>query len=310
MKRIKQIFGIIKSEDIYHRKYDKLLNYYETYRKRDELSYEKNTVSCVIFSKDRPLQLYTLLQSMLTNLENLCKIIVLYDVSSEKYEQAYEEIHIDSISDLIHFVKQANFKQNLIEVLNNLNTEKVFFLVDDIVFTEPCDLKRIIDIDSDKYVLSLRLGNNIRYSYTVGREQKKPDFFELEGTTDLICWEWRNGDIDWGYPLSVDGNIFITKEILCMTSNLDFSAPNSYETELQIFNDILFNRFGLCFKKSKLVNIPINKVQTENTNRAGVIHQDFLLEKWREGYMIDISKLSGIVNYSAHQEIDIKFVKR
>ncbi len=312
MRIIRKVFGLSKNdtEAIYRYRYEKLLDYYEAYRKVDRLNYVKSTVSCVIFSKDRPLQLYSLLKSMLQHVNNLCKVIILYDVSSEDFNRAYNEMRMDSLSDLFHFIKQTDFKQDLINILENLNTEKLFFLVDDIVFTESCDLQKIIAIDSNRYILSLRLGENIEYSYTVGRDQKKPDFFKSEDVCDLLYWEWRNGDIDWGYPLSVDGNIFFTKEILCMTSTLDFLAPNSYETELQIFNDILFRRCGVCYKKSKIVNIPINKVQNENTNKAGIIQTNYLLDKWREGYMLDIGKLYGLNNYSAHQEIEIEYVKR
>jgi hypothetical protein len=69
-------------------------------------------------------------------------------------------------------------------------------------------------------------------------------------------------------------------------------------------------RTGAGYRKSKIVNIPCNKVQKENKNICGSIHQDFLLEQWMKGYQMDYRSLYGFPNVSAHQEIPFDLVKR
>ena len=54
----------------------------------------------------------------------------------------------------------------------------------------------------------------------------------------------------------------------------------------------------------------LNKVQKENKNIHGDIHQDFLLEQWRAGKRIDYRKLYGLQNISAHQEVTIELVPK
>ena len=66
----------------------------------------------------------------------------------------------------------------------------------------------------------------------------------------------------------------------------------------------------MSFKKSRIVNIPANMVQNEVNNIHGSIHQNDLLQKWFDGWVIDHKKFRGWLNYSVHQEADFKFIMR
>jgi len=103
---------------------------------------------------------------------------------------------------------------------------------------------------------------------------------------------------------------FPHKKLFAMTKLIHFSAPNTYEDQLQKFRRFFLFRMGVGYKKSKIVNIPCNKVQKENKNIYGNIHQDFLLEQWLKGYQMDYRSLYGFSNTSAHQEIPFEFIKR
>jgi len=62
--------------------------------------------------------------------------------------------------------------------------------------------------------------------------------------------------------------------------------------------------------KSRIVNIPCNRVQVEVDNRHGSEHQDALLEKWNQGFQMNYRKIYGFVTESAHQEIPFEFIRR
>jgi hypothetical protein len=115
---------------------------------------------------------------------------------------------------------------------------------------------------------------------------------------------------DWSYPLSIDGHFFSIQEIATMTKLIDFSAPNTYEDQLQKFRRFFLFRTGVGYKKSKIVNIPCNRVQEENKNIYGNVHQEYLLEQWQKGYQMDYQNLYGFNNISAHEEITFRFKKR
>ena len=101
-----------------------------------------------------------------------------------------------------------------------------------------------------------------------------------------------------------------TLEVLLISNCSDFKAPNSYEIALKAFNDIVISRKGLCFNESKILNLPINRVQNEVNNISGNISVDFLLDKWNQGYCLDTSILKGHVPLSVHEDHPVKFIKR
>lgn len=267
----------------------------------------------IVFSKDRALQLHALLSSYLENVISPVPLHILYHTSTEEHRKSYEEI-VKIFSGKFSFIKQdsdASFKSNLEQILDLVRSPKVFFLVDDILIIDKFDMRDIASFDTDKVVPSLRMGLNLKKCYTIKKEQPLPELISYtDGDEDKIFWKWNQGVYDWSYPLSVDGHFFSTQEITAITKLIDFSAPNTYEDQLQKFRRFFLFRMGVGYKKSKIVNIPCNKVQTENKNICGDTHQDLLLEQWMKGYQMDYRCLYGFSNVSAHEEIPFGFIKR
>jgi len=212
------------------------------------------------------------------------------------------------------FIKQSSsisFKGDLEKILDSVLAQKVFFLVDDILIINGFDMQDFAKFDTDKLVPSLRMGLNLKKCYPIQRDQPLPELLPYtEIDENKIFWKWNQGIHDWSYPLSVDGHFFSTQEITAMTKLIDFSAPNTYEDQLQKFRRVFLFRLGTGYRQSKIVNIPCNKVQKENKNICGNLHQNFLLEQWLKGYQMDYRSLYGFPNISAHQEIPFEFIKR
>lgn len=270
-----------------------------------------SNVSIIIFSKDRAIQLHALLASFFELVKGDATIYVLYTISDYEHETAYEDVRKIFKEQNVKFIKEKDFRRDLIEVLDAISTKKMFFLVDDIIFTEPFELSDFIKYNTKKYVPSLRMGRNLTYAYTTQQEQPLPNFIRDElADNNKFIWKWENGSLDWGYPLSVDGHLFDSREIGTLIKNSNFKAPNTLEESLQLYNNIYKTRYGLCYNKSVIVNIPCNKVQLENNNISGNMTPTTLLSKWNEGYQIDYKKLFSYNNISAHQDIELEFIKR
>ena len=279
----------------------------------------KSDVTGVVFSMDRAMQLHALLGSYRDNVANGPKLTIIYRVTSESHEKAYQGV-LDEFSDLILLpIRQQNresFQHILIDVLTRVETKNVFFLVDDNMFIEPMDLGALAAHASAFSIPTFRLGKNLNKSYTQQKSQSKPDLQEYKrqsdieiSSTDMFSWCWSGGELDWGYPLSVDGHIFQRHEVLAMAESIVFDSPNTFEGNLQKFNAAYQWRAGICFRKSRLINIPYNKVQTDFKNIHGEMHQDEMLLLWNEGNRIDRASYYGLVNVSAHQEIPLMLVK-
>lgn len=268
----------------------------------------------IIFSKDRALQLHALLGSYYDQVKRPQKIYVIYDASNVEHKEAYIDVQAIYRDKELVFLPQKSknsFRNDLLGLVCNLSANYLFFLVDDIIFIEPVELDSLTAFNPIQYIGSLRMGLNLNYCYPAQKKQKLPIIIEeVFGQEDFFSWCWVDGELDWNYPLSVDGHLFSFHEVKAMLSLSDFKAPNSLESALQQFKFLFLNRKGVAYKKSRIVNIPINKVQLENNNIYGSIHQDVLLQLWNDGMQIDYKSLYGANNISAHEELTITFIKR
>lgn len=290
---------------------------------------KRNHSECVVFSMDRAMQLDALLGSYAENVTNLAPIHILYRATNEAHQDAYNDVFKMYASRIVSIVVQEQretFREQLLGILERIKSEKMFFLVDDDLFVEKFDLNDLVQLDTRYVIPSLRMGANLKECYTMQQLQPPPPFYRWCGVCDrvvesdvciseanrddLLCWTWQQGMHDWAYPLSVDGHIFSTAEIVALAKHTEFHSPNTFEANLQQYDAFFKLRLGVCYRKSRMVNIPCNKVQTDNANIYGDIHQDELLAKWEQGLRIHYQSLYGMDNKSAHQEVVLNYIER
>lgn len=282
----------------------------------DEHAVSGSPVAGVVFSMDRALQLHALLGSYKDKVKNPVRLTVIYRATSDRHRQSYQEVfeeYGDIIEAAVEQSDRSDFKTILVDVLENRDSERVVFFVDDLIFIEPVDMAAFARLGNPYVVPSLRLGENIRYANTGTLPASKPLFsgFPVDRETtatdgELLCWRWGLGGLDWGYPLSVDGHVFQRAEILAFSRAIDFDSPNRFEANLQKFGFLCQCRVGVCFRKSRIVNIPYNRVQSDYENMHGDVHQDEMLEMFEQGYRINRNAYYGITNSCVHEELPLK----
>jgi hypothetical protein len=185
------------------------------------------------------------------------------------------------------------------------NLYSVFF-VDDIIFKNPFSLSskqfKLFTMNDDIIALSLRLHPHLDYCYSARIRMSPPNF------DSNLLFKWIGLPGDYGYPMSLDGHFFRTKEISALTKVLNFNNPNSYESILAGYP---LNRLKMiCFEQSIILNNPINKVQNYNNNIHGNISAEYLNDNFLAGNIIDLEVFKGFENISCHQEVEISFIKK
>jgi len=258
-------------------------------------------INYVIFSRDRSCQLELLLRSTKEYFKeyNSTKINVLYTYSNEIFKQGYDKV-INEYPE-INFVKENNFKSDFLKLVDDKNKYSIFF-VDDQVFKEPFSLTEISnDFDDKTACISLRLHPRLTYCYTANIYMKQPKMNNFK-------FDWTKETGDFGYPMSVDSHIYLTKDIKPYLVNLQYKNPNSLEGTLAMYP--LQKPYMICFEYSKTLNNPCNKVQTNNPNRHGNISAEYLNQQYLDNKIIDLDMFRGIDNESCHKEMPIKFVNK
>lgn len=259
----------------------------------------------IIVSRDRALQLYSLLFTYCELVVNKVPLIVIYAFTTIEHASAYEEVNelFSKLYPDIRFVKEVDcFRDTLINILNTVVAKNVFFLVDDIVFIRNVDLAIASTLDTSRHVLSFRHSPYLTRSYTANRNQMPPTLSRFGEVCDLFEFRWFEMGNEWSDPWSLDGQILSTAEVRVITRVSSFSGPNSYESALKSFNSLCRERLGLCYFESKILNLPINRVQSEYANMSGSVSPEYLLEQWNKGMMLDTTRLRTHIPRSPHED--------
>ncbi|KAF2513533.1 hypothetical protein [Flavobacterium foetidum] len=254
----------------------------------------KNIVS-VIFSKDRAMQLDGFLASYFENVENYSPIKVLFCTSTEAHKKSYDDLS-EFYSDLpVEFIKESNFREDIIGALEKSFEDRVFFYVDDMLFSQKLDYKWFEEIDPLQNILSLSRGKDLNYSTVLAKKIAVPSFNKISDNMYSFKWDEIKEFSDWTYPIGVSGYMFSRLEILAMMKATHFKAPNSLEHNLQKFLPYFSMRDGICLENVATPCIHTNLTQTEGYNNIlGHFSLDELLDLWNENKRIDYKEFMGL----------------
>ena len=261
-------------------------------------------LNIIIFSKDRACQLDLFLRGLSKFYKGSHEdsVQVIYTYSSDEFKRGYDALIARDFSAKLTYENGADFKTLTESLINTKNPYTVFF-VDDNIFKAPfsidCKEMLLLERDSDIACLSLRMHKGINYCYTIPCDTPPP---ELSSDN---TWDWLGLKGDWGYPMSLDGHIFRTTDILGLMKALPYRSPNTLEGALANFP--LSREKMVCLNDSAIFNNPCNKVQNDNGNHCGNVSAEYLNSVYLEGKIISMDNTDGVTVTSPHTEVKIIF---
>ncbi len=278
-------------------------------------------INALIYSKDRACQLQLLLSSIAIHARKaLDGITVLYTSSTPDFAQGYEILQKHALCEQlkIKWVQQLDLTSDTLRILREYCQSPkslTTFFMDDNVFYKPIhDFKFIIESSilhsSDVACFSLRLGintteetywqlgNNVRFKPTI--------------INNLLKWKHTDylPNQSFGYPMSLDGHVYRSDMIYHFVNQLGkLESVNGMEGALGRFKYEI-PPCVVSFAHSVLVNVPINRVQNNCPNIAGVffgITQEECNRRFLAGEIIDYSKIDFSKIQGTHQELAYSF---
>ena len=266
-----------------------------------------HSLAVVVFSRDRACQLDACLRSLSTYAPDVTVSVVLR-ATSEPFRLGYARCATDHPA--VTFVPETDFGRQVVELLERQHAPLACFLTDDDLVTQPVRMDVIESALRDAHVLafSLRLGRNTTYCYSMARPQAPPAFQPCDH--GHLTWSWPGAEGDFGYPMSVDGQIFRASELREILRGLRFASPNSLEgTMADMAGQFTESKPMLaCFSSSALVGVPLNRVQNECQNRSGQDPQmtaEALNRAYLSGARLQYMPIDVI---GAHQEVPATLV--
>jgi hypothetical protein len=279
---------------------------------RSEVQAEETDI--LIFSYNRPLQLYALLESLEKHASGFRKIGVIYRDDPE-YESGYRMVK-NRFSDISFFQQsktspKKDFKPLVMDFTFGdfgKGASYIAYAVDDIIITDEIDFKKGVEKlkQTSAYGLYYRLGRHTDYCYAIDQYQGVPDLVDV--SDNYYVWQFSTGKGDWNYPNSVDLVLYKKDDLHDLFTKIKFTFPNDFEGEWAKYADA--NKIGLCYERAKMVNIPMNIVSTFNNRFINSYSAEELNLMFLKGLKIDIEPFYHIMNRGAHADISPQFIQR
>lgn len=223
------------------------------------MSEKPSLIPLFIASKDRPVQLKLLLESIEKNAPNLFDITVLYAGSSYAYQLGYNRLKEETEG--INWVeeqtvwryaregsetplrverKKGVFIEQFRDFLEKNKDDHFCLMVDDnVVYRRiPVTAEEIREmLDEDTFSFSLRLGRNTTIQNHVDGQPQLPLNVEQEHG-NFIKWNWHhyhNSFTDYAFPFSWDGVVYKTSDILSLLDDTDLDNDPAVPESWKIF---------------------------------------------------------------------------
>lgn len=259
-------------------------------------------IHCLVFSKDRAMQLDAFLRSAKRHAPYASITALIHPRrdstnTDPSYGQcAYEHPHVRWRDD---DVPHRTFEQGAREFVDA--HERVVFHTDDEVFyrTPPAGL-----FDNADDVVTLRQGRNTSWCQVLSCEQQIPAGFPR--------WRWRDAEHDFAYPLSLNATVYRSGWIRPLL-NFPFVNPTRLEAGLACQHASFQPEYMVAPELSCTVALPHNVVSVDsNCPRGG--NPDWqpgpLNERYLDGWRIDLDSMDFGDIVAAHQEVPLMFARR
>jgi hypothetical protein len=253
---------------------------------------EKIPLTVIFLSKDRPLQLQGCLESLMHHSgiprENIVVLFkqtgnIYYDLLFKRYPE-------------IQWVPEKNFSHD-IRALFEVSQDYIFMCCDDMIFTEPFDLGRCIEVldqNPDIFNFTLRVGLNVT--------PLPEDLVEYD---DWLKWKWFNPvAVRWHYPWSVPSSVYRKSEVLRLTQPFVFAItnPNFLESTVAQYLQNYPDKAPASlagFRHSKVIATHVNRVQDTHCNEydtSGNTETEELYRLFLGGHCLNWEKVANIDN--------------
>ncbi len=276
-------------------------------------------INALVVSKDRACQLRLLLESIKLNADNFFnQILIIYKGSNFLYEEGYRKLQAENILPNLAWQAEQDFVSDFKNAINGCGSHFICGIVDDCVFYKrlPITWQDVESaIQDDVFCFSLRLGLNTTLQYYMNPDKR----YRLENYGEnalFVKWNWKEWDstLNYGYPISLDGHIFRTKQLAELTNKYPFDYLRQWEGVIagKSRDDVPEQNMVSC-KQNVLFSIATNCVQ-DPPLVAGLMYpytEEYLNNKYLNDEAISLEGLEyGFQNVSwCHTEMPFRFNK-
>lgn len=254
----------------------------------------------VTFSKDRLPQCELLLRSLFQFHQGEKRVTMLLKVTSSEMQRGYGNLQ-RKYEHRVRFVGEKSLTADVQQMVESVEADELAFVMDDDVYTQPwgcedVEYKRFL---ADPRILSLclRCTPVTDFCFSLHRHSPPPAFRpDRTWFWPSLCNIAYGGD--WGYPHSLDSNVYRRADILPIIREGKFESVNFLEPALR---PAMKRPLMICYATPRFLNISNTTVQSSHPqNRDGGMDQGEMNTRFLAGERIALEPLREIVPRSAH----------
>lgn len=268
----------------------------------------------LIFSYNRPLQLYALLESIENHMKGINQLFILYR-ADPSFQAAYEIVksRFPNVTWSLQIYPPEDFEALCKRtIFSSGDSPYILFAVDDMIVKEPINLAECIYALEKTKAHGFYLGHSLILDtcYMSKCYQGIPLSLSLQFNCKdpFFAWQFSAGSHDWAYPNSVDMVLYRKKDIKKDFKKISFHNPFSLEHHWAL--RAKKEQIGLFYPSSKSLNLPLNLVIPSSNAYSKSYSAQELLEKFESGMKMDISKIFSLKNHSRHIDVEVSFLPR
>lgn len=268
---------------------EKLPHHHEKIREKADL---------LVFSQDRPMELFALLESIQRHVVGIDHITVYYESSKGAFESGYLDLKL-TFPKVQFLKKDRDFKSQLLNTAlapTYSSSPYVLLATDGVIVTDLLDLQKSIgDLEETKaYGVYFDLHPQFCYCAQLNRYQPIPTSTSLG--KGPLAWQFSSGRDDWNNRGSLFFALFRKEDLAPCFAQLEFEGPDSLLEKWNLTQSP--NDVGLYYKRPKALHLAPPLSLTEE------------LEKFLSGIKIDLSSLFQQSPPSREISLDLSYTTR
>lgn len=263
---------------------------------------DKTSADLFVFSKDRPMQLFTFLESLYKHANHFDKIYVYYKTSDSTFDEGYKLLSQSYPNVIFHKDSKdgVTFNDFFANLFTTNSKEHIVFAEDQLVLKDTVDLKNAISLleQTGAYGFFFHLGLNI---------SELPPNLTPVGKSCFI-WQFSLGQNDWGRSNNFCMSLYRKKDVQNYLSYMTFATVEELLGKWR--KGLEIGGLGLCYSDSRVLELPMQVTRIENGEKILLYTEKQLNDRFLEGLKIDIEPLFQFQNREPAIEFYPLFIDR
>lgn len=278
---------------------------YSKHEKHPQVDFPEKTdgdADLILFSKNRPIQLYSALESLAMYKCSVGKKIVFYRAENAFYKKGYEEV-MQEFPEVQYFAEDDSgaFSSTIKDVVDTSKAQYILLGEDQVVLKNALSLKNAIETleKTGAYGYYFAMGSNV---------ESVPDKLVFAGQGSFI-WNFSDGIQEWKDQYQIALSLYRKEDVKKFVDQVFCKNMQIFQTtwKRQVPKN---TAMGACYRESLALLCPLQVTKLSSQTEISLYTEKELNDRLLEGYKIDIRNLHKMPNKTIAIEYYPQFVPR